>query len=96
MKPRRHDGNVIDLFTPEPAQPPVYGTCCRCKKQPATVKSPSGKEQEIYCAPCSKSKRCVHTILDFVYSEQNRGWVDPCVVANDHRHEMTQQRLMEG
>jgi hypothetical protein len=96
MKPRRHDGNVIDLFTPEPIQPPVYGVCCRCKRQPATVKSPSGKEQEIYCEKCARSRCGRHTILDFVYSEQDGGWVDPCVVANDQRPAMTQQKLMEG
>lgn len=43
----------------------VYGTCCRCKEQPAVLKSPLGNPEHIYCEPCGWSRCGVHTIADF-------------------------------
>jgi hypothetical protein len=76
-------------------QPPklaiVYGTCCRCKKHPAVLKSPSGNPENIYCAECGRSRCGVHTIADFELEESTGIWLDPCCF----KHTWKQQSLTE-
>lgn len=77
-----------------PPQPPklaiVYGVCCRCKERPATLKSPSGNPESIYCTECGTSRCGVHTIADFEQEEGTGLWLDPCAI----KHNWKQQNLV--
>jgi len=70
----------------------VYGTCCRCHDQPATLKSPSGNPESIYCEKCGISRCKMHTIADFVLEESSGLWLDPCAVKSD----LQQESLIEA
>lgn len=78
-----------------PPQPPklaiVYGVCCRCKERPATLKSPSGNPEYIYCEQCGRSRCGVHTIADFEMEGSSGLWLDPCCIKRD----LKQQNLIE-
>lgn len=67
----------------------VYGTCCKCKNKPATLKSPSG--QSIYCVECGTSRCGIHTVRDFKQEEGTGLWLDPCCIKID----LKQQSLTE-
>lgn len=79
------------LELPPQSQPKlvvIYGTCCKCKDKPATLKSPSGNG--IYCAECGQSRCGIHTVRDFEQDETGL-WLDPCCV----KHDWQQQNLVE-
>ncbi len=87
-----HGDVLIELLNSRQTQSSL-GKCCKCPAE-ATLKSPSGNPEMIYCKRCGRCgrkeydvingylvlrKECKYTIEDFVLHPRMKIWVCPCL-----------------
>lgn len=92
--PQKCHGDVlVELLEAQQVAVNSLGKCCKCS-EPASLKSPSGNPQSVYCRRCGRCGRkeydvingylvlreeCKNTIEDFVLHPRMKIWVCPCL-----------------